>query len=913
MKASLTKLWFLVALFWLCLLSVTDCSKASEAKPLIFPNVSSNALVPKATLSKHIYLDKTCPFLFLELLDGSIELLHAVQGFSLWSIKSEKIFLPNKEEQPSALDRCILGPDYRLYILKEDGMVPYFLGNSESLLTLYRVDTSALLIELDTGRILKEIEFYSEEEPFPIPCMEGNDNSCAYLFQQYQVKNLGIVFRKFVGLRMYDANTGKSHFANFSRFEPSNFLFTNDRKVSGTLDNNVWYGKLFIDVQQVSLKDEGEHLLWSRSFETPVMNIIALGDMFKKESKPTHNDWISFSSLKMISDVPNTDWHIEAEEPIDGIRFSISYKHLRYYSVFLKQYFILLVSVLIGGLCTLLFYYWKELVGRLFVFRSIAPRDSSERKKDGMKWFLWRILEKKVFKRETNSHYSFGNGDKSITEEYKIGKLILTHHILGLGSHGTVVFEGRLDRDGRKVAIKRMLKTFYDLARKEIEMLIKLDELSPYVIHYYAMEEDQLFVYLALELCDRTLEEQVRLWQESTQVSSYCYVPILRQIMYGLMDLHRYGVVHRDLKPQNILIIEPKKYSLNDELCCEHYRIKIADVGLAKKMNTETTLACVTNGNSTSNKAEGSLGWRAAEVLNKEKQNTSLDIFAAGCILFFVLTGGKHPFGDSIYERESKICKGDYNLKELEKLQLWDAKDLIEKMIALDPLTRPSARQVLKHPLFWSDTKKLSFLSDVSDRLSFFKNGNGSKENTDLIVSFEKYCRVALASIETRRISWATRIDMSVLKAPNSRNYDTSSVSDLLRLIRNKRSHYNELPSSVQQILGILPCYDREENLNHNFWQYFNRRFPKLLITVYSFVTERIEFLQDTHFVGYGMNHREWVRYDEEENTEESTTRQENKELTKPEMTRLQKKERKKYSFESLLKLKQSNFLPLHS
>ncbi|GJD09403.1 Serine/threonine-protein kinase/endoribonuclease IRE1 [Galdieria sulphuraria] len=439
-------------------------------------------------------------------------------------------------------------------------------------------------------------------------------------------------------------------------------------------------------------------------------------------------------------------------------------------------------------------------------------------------------------------------------------------------------------------------------------MLIKLDELSPYVIHYYAMEEDSLFVYLALELCDRTLEEQVRVWKESIQVSSSCYIPILRQIICGLMDLHRCGVVHRDLKPPNILVMEPKEYSVNNRLPIEHYRIKIADVGLAKRMSTETTLAYMTNGNSTSNKAEGSYGWRAAEVLNKEKQNTSLDIFAAGCILYFVLTGGKHPFGNSVYERESKICKGDYNLAELENLQLWDAKDLIEKMIGLDPSSRLSAKQILKHPFFWSDTKKLSFLSDVSDRLSFFKNGNGSRENKDLIVSFEKYCRIVLATTETKRISWATKIDMIVLKAPNSRNYDTTSVSDLLRLIRNKRSHYNELPSSVQRVLGLLPCYDREENFNHNFWQYFNSRFPKLLITVYTFVIQRSEFLQDKHFQGYGMSQREWIRNDEEEDKPDKSTIRYQSESTKMRIT--DKKERKQYSIEMLQQLKQGNWLP---
>jgi hypothetical protein len=72
---------------------------------------------------------------------------------------------------------------------------------------------------------------------------------------------------------------------------------------------------------------------------------------------------------------------------------------------------------------------------------------------------------------------------------------------------GTVVYEGALD--SRPVAVKRLLRQFYTLARKEIDVLVVSDE-HPNVVRCFAMEEDRAFVYLALERCRTSLAEAMR-------------------------------------------------------------------------------------------------------------------------------------------------------------------------------------------------------------------------------------------------------------------------------------------------------------------------------------------------------------------------------------------------------------------
>jgi myo-inositol-hexaphosphate 3-phosphohydrolase len=69
-----------------------------------------------------------------------------------------------------------------------------------------------------------------------------------------------------------------------------------------------------------------------------------------------------------------------------------------------------------------------------------------------------------------------------------VGKLhVYGDRVLGKGSGGTVVYEGKLD--GRRVAVKRLLREFYSMAKQEIELLVAADE-QKNVVRYYAHEAD---------------------------------------------------------------------------------------------------------------------------------------------------------------------------------------------------------------------------------------------------------------------------------------------------------------------------------------------------------------------------------------------------------------------------------------
>ncbi|CAI8052165.1 Serine/threonine-protein kinase/endoribonuclease IRE1, partial [Geodia barretti] len=228
----------------------------------------------------------------------------------------------------------------------------------------------------------------------------------------------------------------------------------------------------------------------------------------------------------------------------------------------------------------------------------------------------------------------------------RIGKISYDiQQVLGHGSHGTIVFKGTFDE--REVAVKRILPECFEMADHEVDLLRHSDE-HPNVIRYFCMEEDGIFKYIALELCQTNLHEYV----ENNDIQNYdqCSKLILNHAVRGLAHLHRLGIVHRDVKPRNVLI---SFSSLGGT------RAMISDFGLCRKLPHNRHSYTAMSG------IAGTEGWIAPEVFNQDRKVTfAADIFSMGCVMFFVFTRGFHPFGQFL-KRQANISTGDFNLNEL--------------------------------------------------------------------------------------------------------------------------------------------------------------------------------------------------------------------------------------------------------
>ncbi|XP_072026641.1 serine/threonine-protein kinase/endoribonuclease IRE1-like [Amphiura filiformis] len=376
----------------------------------------------------------------------------------------------------------------------------------------------------------------------------------------------------------------------------------------------------------------------------------------------------------------------------------------------------------------------------------------------------------------------------------RVGKIMFNpKEILGQGCEGTFVYKGQFDN--RDVAVKRILPDCFNFADREVELLRESDE-HPNVIRYYCMEEDKQFRYLALELCAGTLHEYV---SDTSRFEQLKPREVLQQATSGLAHLHSLNIVHRDIKPHNVLISQPNAHG--------QIKAMISDFGLCKK------LAAGRRSFSRRSGAAGTEGWIAPEMLiGEERTTTAVDIFSLGCVFYYVLSGGKHPFGDSL-RRQANILNGEFSLDRISQDDIV-SRQLLARMMDTVPSLRPLTKSILKHPFFWNHEKQLQFFQDVSDRIE--------KEplNCPLLVSMETEAKEVVKSDWRNNITIELQTDLRKFRA-----YKGKSVRDLLRAMRNKKHHYRELPDEVKETLGSIP---------DGFVHYFTSRFPLLIPHVYS-------------------------------------------------------------------------------
>ncbi|XP_075686613.1 serine/threonine-protein kinase/endoribonuclease IRE2 isoform X2 [Rhinoderma darwinii] len=342
---------------------------------------------------------------------------------------------------------------------------------------------------------------------------------------------------------------------------------------------------------------------------------------------------------------------------------------------------------------------------------------------------------------QTNGTKRLSNGEPEASneDEIEVGKISFTpKEVLGHGAGGTFVFRGKFD--GRSVAVKRILPESFTLADREVQLLRESDE-HPNVIRYFCTESDRLFYYIALELCAATLQEYVE--NPTFPCAGLDHVTLLHQAMSGLAHLHSLNIVHRDLKPCNILISLPNAQG--------RQRAVISDFGLCKKLGVGRNSFSLRSG------IPGTEGWIAPEVLRDgrtQNPTAAVDVFSAGCVFYYVLASGQHPFGDRL-RRQGNILNGSYNLPQLQE-ETHDhvvARDLIEGMISSDPKLRPSAPRVLRHPFFWAREKQLQFFQDVSDRIE------KEPQESPLIISLETDARSVV------RVNWRLHISVPLQTA----------------------------------------------------------------------------------------------------------------------------------------------------
>ncbi|KAA6370852.1 MAG: putative protein kinase [Streblomastix strix] len=253
---------------------------------------------------------------------------------------------------------------------------------------------------------------------------------------------------------------------------------------------------------------------------------------------------------------------------------------------------------------------------------------------------------------------------------------------LGHGSFGHVYLTG--DIKFGIITSKIIPRDKFDI--REIETAVnlgKLENFSPFILKYLSHIYAGSYSVINSEYCNyQTLN--VIAQQSHINLPSYTLRALMKQILEGIRFFHAAGLVHRDIKCDNILLHSPPGSG--------RVYAKIADFGLAKKEEQTGGRIYIA----------GTLPYMAPEIFQEIKiYSQKVDLYSIG-ITFTLLITHRYPVSKSNYEEQKKkmaelksICRPS----EIKDDILWD---LLSKLLEFDSDQRITAAEALQHPYFTS-------------------------------------------------------------------------------------------------------------------------------------------------------------------------------------------------------------------
>lgn len=317
------------------------------------------------------------------------------------------------------------------------------------------------------------------------------------------------------------------------------------------------------------------------------------------------------------------------------------------------------------------------------------PEHSSPDKAGGPRVKQWRRTERQRRQPIQNS-YSEGiirdYERQDVPEEFS--KIYDTRQLIGVGTTAKVYLCVRRATDRKfacKVIDKRRLafepgqdQMLLDQLRKEIDILRSLDH--PNIVRFEDVVETPSAIHVVMEMVTGgELFDYLLEYGAMAEVKA-------AHLMYGVMSavayMHKAGVVHRDIKAENLLLVDRSS---------EWPSAKLIDFGFSTKLKYTLTGSFLGTG-----------GYIAPEIRQQRCYSQSVDVWACG-VLLYLLNSGRLPFSADadVLPSGRQHAESRYALKfnEAQWAKRSPAlRDLLRNMLDVDPMRRWSAAQVLRHP-----------------------------------------------------------------------------------------------------------------------------------------------------------------------------------------------------------------------
>ena len=235
---------------------------------------------------------------------------------------------------------------------------------------------------------------------------------------------------------------------------------------------------------------------------------------------------------------------------------------------------------------------------------------------------------------------------------------------------------------------------------KEVSILKSIDH--PNIIKIYDLYEDDSFLYFVIEYCSGgELFDRI---QKISTFSEKQAAKYIRQLLSAIAYLHNRNIVHRDLKAENLLF----------ENESENANLKLIDFGVSceflKGIKLKETL--------------GTPYYIAPEVL-LQNYDEKCDIWSCGVILYILLCGYPPFNGDDDNEILDCVKKGEFTFYDEDWEMISEgAKNLIRKMLTLNPKKRISAKEALADEWLTSNQNEAKLKANVLENLTSFQSNS---------------------------------------------------------------------------------------------------------------------------------------------------------------------------------------------
>src|SRR5947209_19839081 len=242
---------------------------------------------------------------------------------------------------------------------------------------------------------------------------------------------------------------------------------------------------------------------------------------------------------------------------------------------------------------------------------------------------------------------------------------------LGSGGSGSV-WLARDEQTGLDVALKIVAREGKAAARAEREAAAAARLRHPSCLRAYAFARDSRHVYIAYEFVPgRTFRESLR----AGELTDEDAIEACAQVCEGLAHAHAAGILHRDVKPSNVLLADGDRVTA-----------RILDFGLAQMADAETLTEA--------GDVPGTLAYISPERLVGGEATPAADVWAVGVMLWEALAG-RHPFWrGSMLETARAIEAGARPLGEFRPDLPKRLLRLVDSALSTNPARRPSAREL---------------------------------------------------------------------------------------------------------------------------------------------------------------------------------------------------------------------------